>query len=148
MIKKSLYGKEVFYLTLYGMNLFLEVSDILGDRYIRVRELESYDHYGRDMIKLTESGTHFKPKEEEQWLLKKHEFRYIVDDGKFKIPVDVEFGSKIYVEAQLSWPGTVAPGTYFAEMVGDGSNDSFKRLAHTAFLHRIAVQEEEHTPWA
>lgn len=127
MKKEKLYGKEVFQLSLRSTNVFLEVCDIIDNNInkVRVRELETYEHNGYDMLKLAKNKKKFKVCEES--LLPNNEYTYYIEDGQFKMPIEIHTWDRLYIY------DSVVPGIYYAEMIGDGSKDAFSELAHTAF---------------
>lgn len=146
MKKEKLYGKEVFQLTFYSTNVFLEVCDVLSSsnniNKVRVREIETYEHQGYDMLKLSDDKKHFK--ERLIPLLGKDEYTYFLEDGLFKMPIEVNMGDKLYLDETAKNPDTIAPGIYFAEMVGDGTNDSFSDLVHTGFTKLVTSSIDIH----
>lgn len=151
MNKIGLYGLEVFQLSFPGTNIFLEVCDILDrdSKYVRIRELETYEMDDCDMLSLSESGTKFKVKPMEECLLDQHEFYYIKNDNSFLIPIEIKFGSKLYNYVQSKcYNYTIPSGIYYASMIGDGRNESFYSLVKTAFERRVIPGDSDNRHWA
>ena len=117
----------MFQLSLRSINVFLEVCDVIDNNInkVRVREIETYEHEGYDMLRLTKSGKKFMVRKNK--LLSNNEYTYFVEDGQFKMPIEIHSWDQLYV------CDSVVPGIYYAEMIGDGSKDAFSELVHTAF---------------
>lgn len=137
-MKLGLYGMEVFELSFYNMNIFLKIGDILDakNNFVEAYELETYEFEGKDALCLNEKRTGFVKKADP--LLDKHEFHYIKNGNDFLLPIEIKFGDRIYCMAERACGITIAPGIYYAEMVGDGTNKAFYELADTAFKRRIS----------
>lgn len=147
--KKGLYGRELFLLRYYGINVFLCVGEIghnEDEGYVYVYEVETIYHPDLELESLrwdrieetfSSKGSYdcriIPDGANNTWDGRALKVKWIEMDGTWKILVNINHETKLYKAASRLNTFTLPVGTFFLEMICDGSGESIDEIMDTGF---------------